>query len=204
MRILTGAAMMAAGVLVLSQLAGTPHPLQAGEMENNRMEENKSLEDSTMEKAIFAAGCFWGVEAAFRETDGVTATRVGYTGGHAETPTYRQVCSDNTGHAEAVEVTFDPTRVSFGELLSVFWNAHDPTQVNRQGPDIGSQYRSAVFYLSDTQKSAALESKKELEASGQFKRPIATEISAATAFWEAEEYHQQYLEKRGLSSCRIK
>lgn len=157
---------------------------------------------STM-KATFAAGCFWGVEAAFRNTEGVTATRVGYTGGHTANPTYEQVCSDRTGHAEAVEVEYDPGRVSYEDLLRVFWETHDPTQRNRQGPDVGSQYRSAIFYGSEEERGAAEESKREEESSGRHSRPIATEIVAAGPFYGAEEYHQQYLEKRGLATCRI-
>jgi peptide-methionine (S)-S-oxide reductase len=156
-----------------------------------------------MEKATFAAGCFWGVEAAFRNVEGVTATRVGYTGGTSESPTYEQVCTDRTGHAEAVEVEFDPKRVSYERLLEVFWDEHDPTQKNRQGPDIGTQYRTAIFTHSPQQKAAAEASRDALAKSGRFSRPIATEIVAAAKFWPAEEYHQRYLEKRGLATCRI-
>jgi peptide-methionine (S)-S-oxide reductase len=156
-----------------------------------------------METATFAAGCFWGVEAAFRRTEGVTKTRVGYIGGHIDEPTYQQVCTDTTGHAEAVEVEFDPGRVSYDRLLDVFWQAHDPTTLNRQGPDIGSQYRSAIFVHSPEQEKAAAESKARIDASGRFKKPVVTEIVPAAAFWEAEDYHQQYLEKRGLAHCRL-
>ena len=156
-----------------------------------------------MEKATFAAGCFWGVEAAFRELEGVTATRVGYTGGHADDPSYKQVCGGRTGHAEAVEVTYDPARVSYDDLLRVFWEVHDPTQRNRQGPDIGTQYRSAIFYHDPEQEAAARASKERLEQSGVHKRPIVTEIVPAQTFYQAEDYHQQYLEKRGLATCRI-
>jgi peptide-methionine (S)-S-oxide reductase len=155
------------------------------------------------ERAIFAAGCFWGVEAAFRNVDGVLATRVGYTGGHADNPTYKQVCGGRTGHAEAVEVTFDPDKVTYRDLLNVFWEEHDPTTLNRQGPDVGEQYRSAIFFNSLEQKAAAEESKQELEKSGHFNRPIVTEITPATTFWEAEDYHQRYLENRGMATCRI-
>jgi peptide-methionine (S)-S-oxide reductase len=155
------------------------------------------------EKAIFAAGCFWGVEAAFRQVPGVLATVVGYTGGTVADPTYREVCSGRTGHAEAVEVEYDPARVSYDRLLQVFWENHDPTQLNRQGPDYGTQYRSAVFFATPAQQTAALESKARLERSGRYRRPIVTEITPASAFYRAEEYHQQYLEKRGLASCRI-
>ncbi len=157
-----------------------------------------------MQKATFAAGCFWGVEAAFRQTKGVKSTTVGYTGGHTKNPTYEDVCTDRTGHAEAVEVEFDPAEVSYENLLGVFWENHDPTQRNRQGPDVGAQYRSAIFYHTPEQQAAAAASKEKLDQSGQFKRPIATEIVPASEFYRAEEYHQQYLEKRGLASCHIR
>ncbi|MFP4499887.1 MAG: peptide-methionine (S)-S-oxide reductase MsrA [Candidatus Hydrogenedentota bacterium] len=156
-----------------------------------------------MEKATFAAGCFWGVEAAFRRVKGVEATSVGYTGGHKEEPTYKQVCSGNTGHAEAVEVVYDPEKVSYEDLLGVFWQNHDPTQVNRQGPDIGDQYRSAIFYHDEAQQEAAEKSKAAIEESGKYRKSIATEIVPAQTFWRAEDYHQQYLEKRGLASCHL-
>lgn len=156
------------------------------------------------EKATFAAGCFWGVEEAFRQVPGVLATQVGYTGGHTPNPTYPQVCSDTTGHAEAVQIVFDPAQVSYEQLLEVFWNIHDPTQVNRQGPDIGSQYRSAIFYHSPEQEAAARASKLRLEQAGRLHRPIATEIVPAQQFWRAEEYHQQYFAKRGIRGhCHI-
>ncbi len=153
------------------------------------------------EKAIFAAGCFWGVEADFRQIPGVTATRVGYTGGHTTSPTYEQVCSHTTGHAEAVEVTFDPEQVSYDELLDVFWHAHDPTQLNRQGWDVGDQYRSAIFFTSPLQQQAALASKERAQA--DTRKPIVTQIEPAGEFYEAEDYHQQYLEKRGRASCHV-
>jgi peptide-methionine (S)-S-oxide reductase len=156
------------------------------------------------EKATFGAGCFWGVEAAFRQVHGVTATAVGYMGGDLKNPTYRDVCTDQTGHAEVVEVTFDPAQVSYADMLKVFWENHDPTQFNRQGPDYGKQYRTAIFFHSPEQEAAARASKDELDRSGRYKRPIVTEITPASAFWRAEEYHQQYLEKRGLASCHIK
>lgn len=155
-----------------------------------------------MHRAIFAAGCFWGIEDAFRRVPGVLDAVSGYTGGHTDNPTYREVCAGDTGHAEAVEVTYDPEKVSYAELLNFFWTIHDPTQKNRQGPDVGSQYRSAIFTIDDEQKIAAVASKRQLEASGTFPRPIATEISPATAFWRAEEYHQRYHEKHG-GSCRL-
>ena len=156
-----------------------------------------------MEKATFAAGCFWGVEATFRSLPGVTSTRVGYTGGSLSDPTYKQVCTDRTGHAEAVEVTYDPAQISYEELLKVFWENHDPTTLNRQGPDVGTQYRSAIFYHSPEQEAAARASKQRLEQAGVYRRPIVTQIVPAVDFWEAEEYHQQYLEKRGLAHCHI-
>jgi peptide-methionine (S)-S-oxide reductase len=156
-----------------------------------------------MEKAIFAAGCFWGVESAFREVKGVKQTAVGYSGGHTKNPTYKDVCTDKTGHAEVVQVEFDPSEVSYDGLLNVFWQAHDPTQVNRQGPDYGTQYRSAIFFTTPEQEAAAKASKESLQKSGKFKKPIATEITPASEFYRAEEYHQQYLEKRGMAHCRI-
>src|SRR5712664_1090649 len=156
-----------------------------------------------MEKATFGAGCFWGVEAAFRQIDGVISTAVGYSGGHTANPTYRDVCSDETGHAEVVQIEFDPAKISYEKLLDVFWENHDPTQLNRQGPDVGEQYRSAIFFHSPAQEAAARASKSRLEQSGRFKRPIVTEITPAPTFYRAEEYHQRYLEKRGLAHCRI-
>jgi peptide-methionine (S)-S-oxide reductase len=156
-----------------------------------------------MQEAIFAAGCFWGVEAAFRQAPGVIDTAVGYTGGHTEDPTYRDVCSDTTGHAEAVYVQFDPEKVTYDQLLDVFWENHDPTTKNRQGPDVGSQYRSAIFYVTPEQKEIAEASKQRQQESGKFSRPIVTEITPASTFWRAEEYHQRYAEKRGMVSCHI-
>ncbi len=155
-----------------------------------------------MEKATFAAGCFWGVEAMFRAVPGVVSTRVGYTGGTLENPSYQDVCTDRTGHAEAVEVAYDPARVSYDVLLDVFWKGHDPTTLNRQGPDSGTQYRSAIFYHTSEQEAAARASRERLEKSGAYRWPIVTEIVPAKLFWEAEDYHQQYLEKRGMAHCR--
>ena len=156
------------------------------------------------EKATFAAGCFWGVEAAFREMKGVISTRVGYTGGHAKNPTYEEVCSGKTGHAEAVEVVFDPLAVSYQELLDLFWSIHDPTQLNRQGPDYGTNYRSAIFYHTPAQKILAEESRKRIAESGRYgRRPVVTEIMPASPFYPAEEYHQQFYEKQGRRSCRV-
>lgn len=156
-----------------------------------------------MAKATFAAGCFWGVEDAFRQVKGVNTTTVGYTGGTTKNPTYQQVCSDGTGHAEAVEVEFDPGQVSYEQLLNMFWEIHDPTTKNRQGPDVGSQYRSAIFYHDAAQQAAAQASKEALEKTGKFRRPIVTEITAAPEFYRAEDYHQQYFEKRGVRSCHV-
>jgi len=152
-----------------------------------------------MEKATFAAGCFWSVEATFRKLDGVVSTQVGFAGGTEENPSYEDVCTGGTGHAEAVQLEYDPSKVSYGQLLDVFWNIHDPTTLDRQGPDLGSQYRSAVFTHSPEQEAAAHTSKENLERSGHFTAPIVTEITPASEFYAAEEYHQCYLEKRGLS-----
>jgi len=155
------------------------------------------------EIATFGAGCFWGVEAAFQRVSGVVDTTVGYSGGETPNPTYKDVCTDETGHAEVVQVAFDPRKVSYEQLLDVFWQAHDPTQVNRQGPDFGTQYRSAIFFHSPEQEAAAKQSRAALEASGKLERPIATEITPASTFYRAEEYHQKYLQKRGVASCHF-
>jgi peptide-methionine (S)-S-oxide reductase len=155
------------------------------------------------QKATFAAGCFWGVEAAFRQVPGVVDAAVGYTGGNLDNPTYEDVCTDRTGHAEAVQVEFDPAKVSYDRLLDVFWENHDPTTKNRQGPDVGTQYRSAIFVHDAEQEEAARESLDRQEKSGRFRRPIVTEIVPEKTFWRAEDYHQRYLEKRGLAHCKI-
>lgn len=155
------------------------------------------------ELATFGAGCFWGVEVTFRNTPGVKDVIVGYLGGTLSNPTYKDVCTGRTGHAEVVQVEYDPAEVTYDKLLDVFWENHDPTTLNRQGPDVGTQYRSAVFYHSAEQKRLAEESKKQLEASGRFRRPIVTEITEASTFYPAEDYHQRYLEKRGLATCHI-
>ena len=157
-----------------------------------------------MAEATFAAGCFWGVEATFRQLPGVLLTRVGYIGGELPNPTYKDVCTDRTGHAEAVEVDYDPTKLSYDQLLQVFWDNHDPSQLNRQGPDWGKQYRSAIFFHSPEQEAAAKVSIQQLEKSHRFSKPIVTQIVPTTTFYEAEDYHQQYLEKKGLASCHIK
>ncbi|MDE3074336.1 MAG: peptide-methionine (S)-S-oxide reductase MsrA [Chloroflexota bacterium] len=153
--------------------------------------------------ALFAGGCFWGVEDVFRHVKGVIKTSVGYSGGQAAQPSYKQVCSGTTGHAETVRVEFDPAQASYRQLLDAFWENHDPTTPNRQGLDVGTQYRSAIFYLNDQQKREAEESKARLAASGRYGRPIVTEITPASEFWMAEDYHQQYFEKRGISHCEI-
>jgi peptide-methionine (S)-S-oxide reductase len=165
----------------------------------------QDLRSSTvaMEKAVFGAGCFWGVEARFGELSGVLDTAVGYAGGELEHPTYKEVCTDRTGHAEVVEVTFDPSRLTYESLLDTFFALHDPTQVNRQGPDWGSQYRSVIFTTTEEQNREAKAKIAELSASGAFRKPIATQVLPSTTFWKAEEYHQRYLEKRGMVSCHI-
>lgn len=156
-----------------------------------------------MALATFGAGCFWGVEEVFRQIPGVKDTIVGYMGGKTENPTYEEVCTDQTGHAEVVQVEYDPEQVTYEELLEVFWNNHNPTTLNRQGPDVGTQYRSVIFYHTDEQKLAAEASKKQLDQSGKWKDPIVTQIEPASIFWRAEEYHQRYLQKRGLNACHL-
>jgi peptide-methionine (S)-S-oxide reductase len=156
-----------------------------------------------MAKATFGAGCFWGVEEEFRKIPGVLDTAVGYSGGTLENPTYEDVCTDRTGHAEVVQVDYDPAKTSYDSLLDVFWNGHNPTQLNRQGPDVGTQYRSVIFFHTPEQEAAARASKERLAKSGRFARPIVTEISPARPFWRAEDYHQRYFEKRGGGSCHV-
>ena len=156
-----------------------------------------------IERATFGAGCFWGVEARFAEIPGVIDTAAGYEGGDLEQPTYKDVCTDTTGHAEVVDVTFDPSRVGYDTLLDAFFAMHDPTQVNRQGPDWGTQYRSVIFTRTEEQARLAREKITELNATGAYRKPIATQVLPATSFWKAEEYHQRYLEKRGMVSCQI-
>jgi peptide-methionine (S)-S-oxide reductase len=156
-----------------------------------------------MEKATFGAGCFWGVEESFRQLPGVSETEVGYLGGRTNNPSYKDVCTDETGHAEVVQVTYDPAKISYEQLLDVFWSAHDPTTLNRQGPDVGTQYRSAIFFHSPEQERMARASKEKAQASGKFRRPVVTEITPASTFYRAEEYHQKYLAKRGVSHCHI-
>lgn len=159
--------------------------------------------ENKLEKATFGAGCFWGVEDAFRKLHGVIDAQVGYAGGDFDHPSYQDVCSGVTGHAEVVEVTFNPQIVSYGDLLDLFWDIHDPTTLNRQGPDIGAQYRSVIFYHNPEQERLARESREKLEESGRYPRRIVTEIQPVPKFWRAEEYHQQYLKKTGQKSCRF-
>jgi len=156
-----------------------------------------------MKIATFGAGCFWGVEDAFRQVEGVVATEVGFSGGKTENPTYEDVCTERTGHAEVVRVEYDPDKVSYERLLDVFWNVHDPTTLNRQGPDIGAQYRSVIFYHDDGQRAAAVASKERLQAGGRFRRPVVTEIVPAAEFFRAEEYHQKYFEKNRGSCFQV-
>jgi len=156
------------------------------------------------EKATFGAGCFWGVEEAYRDVRGVTSTAVGYLGGTMDNPTYKDVCGGRTGHAEVVQLEFDPSVVSYRELLEIFWDNHDPTTRDRQGHDVGSQYRSAIFFHNNEQEATAIASKEEIDRSGRFAGPVVTEITRASIFFRAEEYHQRYLEKRGLGSCRVR
>jgi peptide-methionine (S)-S-oxide reductase len=178
-------------------------PDQAAGGAGKAREDTPSDPAATTETATFAAGCFWGVEATFRKVPGVVDAAVGYSGGHLDNPTYQDVCTDKTGHAEAVRVIYDPSKVSYDDLLEVFWNCHDPTTPNRQGPDVGTQYRSAVFFHSPEQEAAAKASKQRLQASGPYKgRTVVTEITPAATFWRAEEYHQRYLEKQGKDTCQ--
>jgi len=170
-------------------------------LEANSMDKSQDIKTET---AIFAAGCFWGVESAFRKVKGVVKTTVGYTGGHTKNPTYKDVCTDKTGHAETIQIEFDPKQVSYNELLDVFWSIHNPTTLNRQGPDFGSQYRSAIFYADEKQRKLAEESKNILETAGKFRGKIVTEITKAGVFYPAEEYHQNYFEKNNIiGSCAV-
>ncbi|MBN1817050.1 MAG: peptide-methionine (S)-S-oxide reductase MsrA [Sedimentisphaerales bacterium] len=167
--------------------------------------ENESTQAPVQrEVAMFGAGCFWGVEATFQRLPGVLATAVGYSGGHVENPTYKQVCTDRTGHAEVVRIEYDPTKIPYEHLLNVFWRSHDPTQLNRQGPDVGKQYRSVIFYFSKEQKAAAEVSKERVAKLNTHRnKTIVTQIEPAQTFWQAEEYHQKYLQKRGLENCHL-
>ena len=170
----------------------------------NMEAQKKTKNTHNEEYATFGGGCFWGVEATFQQVTGVVETAVGYSGGHTQSPNYREVCTDKTGHAEVVHIRFNSQKISYEKLLNIFWDAHDPTQLNRQGPDIGSQYRSVVFYHNDQQKQIALKRKKELQNSGKYKNDIVTRIAPFQQFYKAEEYHQKYLEKRGLNNCSIR
>ncbi len=156
-----------------------------------------------MEQATFGAGCFWGVEAAFAELAGVVATSVGYMGGTLENPTYQDVCTDRTGHAEVVHIEFDPAKISYEQLLAKFFQVHDPTQFNRQGPDYGTQYRSVIFFHTAEQERAARQAVEALQASGRLPRKVVTQVVPASTFWRAEDYHQKYLQRRGLAHCHI-
>ncbi len=189
---------------LLTGLVGCTMPIEP-QVQAEAMSEadDQNKKEPVMDKATFAAGCFWGIEAAFRRVPGVQSTMVGYTGGHVANPTYEQVCTGRTGHAEAVYVEFDPEQVSYEDLLEVFWDIHDPTQLNRQGPDVGTQYRSAIFFHNEEQQKAATDSMERRIRSGRYRRPIVTQIEPAAPFFKAEEYHQQYLKKRGLASCSI-
>jgi peptide-methionine (S)-S-oxide reductase len=169
----------------------------------NVTQQKATQEKATLEKATFGAGCFWGIEAAYRQVKGVVSTAVGFSGGTYDNPSYHDVCTGRTGHAEVVEVTYDPARVSYEDLLRVFWENHNPTTLNRQGWDIGTQYRSAIYFHNATQEAAARASKEQLESNGKYRKPIVTEVTPASTFYIAEDYHQQYLEKRGQSSCHI-
>lgn len=193
-----GVTLLSASGLWLASGGGDPKTTSS-EMKEVKAEIGQK--PAVTEKATFAAGCFWGVEATFRQMPGVWKTSVGYIGGHKDNPTYSEVCSDATGHAEAVEVEYDPSQVKYEDLLAIFWENHNPTTLNRQGPDVGSQYRSGVFYHDDRQKQLVETSKQELAQSGKWSKPIVTEIVPAKTFYPAEDYHQQYLEKRGMSSC---
>jgi peptide-methionine (S)-S-oxide reductase len=193
----------AAAAGAVAYAAARRNPVSATVPEGPPMITSKIAESKSgkIEQATFGAGCFWGVEAVFRQTPGVLSTAVGYAGGRTTNPTYEEVCSDATGHAEVVHVEFDPEQVSFEKLVEIFFANHNPTTLNRQGPDFGSQYRSVVFYHGDAQKAVAEESKRKLGESNRWGRPIVTQIAPFTAFYPAEDYHQQYLEKRGMASC---
>jgi len=189
------------GFLLLLLLSGCRQNKEITNMDTPKNTDPPTQQSTKSEKAMFAAGCFWGVEAAFRQIEGVKDAISGYSGGTFDNPTYKDVCADITGHAEVVQVTFDPDKVSYGRLLETFWKIHNPTSYHRQGPDIGSQYRSAIFYYTDQQHQAALDSKNVLQQSGQFKESIKTEIKTAATFYPAEDYHQRYYEKHKGYYC---
>lgn len=188
-----------ASCLILFSVGARPR----GPTESEPAQMTTEMKRDTLQTATFGAGCFWGVEETFRQTKGVKDAAVGYAGGWLENPTYKDVCSDRTGHAEVVQVTYDPAEVSYEELLQVFFENHDPTQLNRQGWDVGTQYRSVIFYHTPEQEAVARKTKADLEQAKRYRRPIVTEIVPAAPFYRAEEYHQQYLAKRGLGSCHI-
>lgn len=200
---LIGLGVLAAMALAVSvAFAGCTAPSSA-QTEAAQTNEGSGEVAMATETATFGAGCFWGVEERFRQTEGVVDTEVGYQGGHTENPTYRDVCSHTTGHAEVVQLKFDPEKVSYEDLLRIFFAMHDPTQVNRQGPDVGDQYRSVIFYHTEAQKASAEKIKAQLDGTGEYKRPIATQIEAAPTFWPAEDYHQEYFAKRGGGGCHF-
>jgi len=189
-----------------TRVAGDSAQTSESKPSSDKIEPTTSKKDGgekPMETATFGGGCFWGVELAFSQQDGVIETDVGFMGGTKDDPSYKEVCYTDTGHAEVVHLTFDPDKISYDDLLNIFWRIHDPTQVNRQGPDVGTQYRTVIFYHSDAQREQAEASKKTMDASGKFKAPIATIIEPAATFWKAEDYHQDYLKKRGQTSCHI-
>lgn len=199
--VLVGVGLLALGLASCREEIQAMDP-NAPATNNEAPEIRSALAEETYDRATFAAGCFWGVESAFREVPGVVSTQVGYTGGHKDNPTYREVCSGRTGHAEAVEVVYDPQQVGYEKLLDVFWSIHDPTTLNRQGPDVGSQYRSAIFTHSDKQRELAEASRDARQAGGEVRGEIVTQIEPAETFWRAEEYHQQYFAKKGITpSC---
>jgi peptide-methionine (S)-S-oxide reductase len=176
---------------------------QTAEQDTQATDEGSGERDMATETATFGAGCFWGVEEKFRTTPGVVDTEVGYAGGHTDNPTYKQVCSKSTGHAEVVQLKYDPEKITYEALLEIFFEMHDPTQVNRQGPDVGDQYRSVIFYHTPEQKQAAETMKAELDEGDRYSRPIATQIEKAPTFWPAEDYHQEYFNKRGGGGCHF-
>ena len=208
---MTRTMMIGLGVLALLALAlsvafagcTAPTDAQQAQTTTQTTDEGSGEREMATETATFGAGCFWGVEERFRTTEGVTDTEVGYAGGHTQNPTYQQVCSHTTGHAEVVQLRYDPEQITYEDLLAIFFEMHDPTQVNRQGPDVGDQYRSVIFYHTDAQKQAAEKMKAELDASGAYARPVATQIEPAPTFWPAEDYHQEYFRKRGGGACHF-
>src|SRR5438874_8480626 len=202
--ILIGAGVLLVGAWWMLSMRTQTASAETGNPSQKSSTLGQRIDPMQLKKATFAAGCFWGVETTFRKVDGVVSTAVGYIGGNTEYPSYKQVCTDGTGHAEAVEVTYDPKKVSYPELLDAFWSLHDPTTMNRQGPDVGTQYRSAIFFHDAEQEKLARASLKEVEDSGVFKRKIVTQIVAAPKFYSAEDYHQQYFEKKGMAeSCHV-